>query len=139
MKCSVLIDSNLISKDEVRILNEPDKGISFSSTETSSFLPAEMVLILIDLAQNIGYSAAYDAIKYAVTKVILLISSKKQQGSKTRFELTCNGKKFSLKMDCPLTEQQADKLVDAATRALLSEWSEQEQRGDNEEWSYVKI
>ena len=63
MKCSVLIDSNLISKDEVRILNEPDKGISFSSTETSSFLPAEMVLILIDLAQNIGYSAAYDAIK----------------------------------------------------------------------------
>ena len=38
-----------------------------------------------------------------------------------------------MKMDCPLTEQQVDKLVDAAAQALLSEWSETEQRGDNEE------
>lgn len=97
------------------------------------FLPAEIVLVLIDLAQNIGYSAAYDAIKYVAAKIVLLISKKRKKESETRFELTCNGKKFSLKMDCPLTEQQVDKLVDAAAQALLSEWSETEQRGDNEE------
>ena len=132
MKCSVLIDSALIGKDEVRLLNESADGIYFSSTETDSFLPAEVVLVLIDLAQNIGYGAAYDAIKYVAAKIVLLISKKKKE-SETRFELTCNGKKFSLKMDCPLTEQQVDKLVDAAAQALLSEWSETEQRGDNEE------
>lgn len=133
MKCSVLIDSALIGKDEVRLLNESADGIYFSSTETDSFLSAEVVLVLIDLAQNIGYSAAYDAIKYVAAKIVLLISKKKRKESETRFELTCNGKKFSLKMDCPLTEQQVDKLVDAAAQALLSEWSETEQRGDNEE------
>lgn len=133
MKCSVLIDSPLIGRDEVRLLNESTIGIHFSSTETNSFLPAEVVLVLIDLAQNIGYSAAYDAIKYAATKIILLISKKKQKKCETRFELTCNGKKFSLKIDCPLTEQQVDKLVDTAAQVLLTEWSETEQRGDNEE------
>ena len=50
MKCSVLIDSALIGKDEVRLLNESADGIYFSSTETDSFLPAEVVLVLIDLA-----------------------------------------------------------------------------------------
>lgn len=133
MKCSVLIDSSLIDKEDVRTLNESDNDISYSATETSGFLPAEVVLVLIDLAQNIGYSAAYDAIKYVAAKIVLLISKKKKKESETRFELTCNGKKFSLKMDCPLTEQQVDKLVDAAAQALLSEWSETEQRGDNEE------
>ena len=133
MKCSVLIDSSLIDKEDVRTLNESDNDISYSATETSGFLPAEVVLVLIDLAQNIGYSAAYDAIKYVAAKIVLSISKKKKKESETRFELTCNGKKFSLKMDCPLTEQQVDKLVDAAAQALLSEWSETEQRGDNEE------
>ena len=133
MKCSVLIDSSLIDKEDVRTLNESDNDISYSATETSGFLPAEVVLVLIDLAQNIGYSAAYDAIKYVAAKIVLLISKKKKKESETRFELTCNGKKFSLKMDCLLTEQQVDKLVDAAAQALLSEWNETEQRGDNEE------
>ena len=133
MKCSVLIDSSLIDKEDVRTLNESDNDISYSATETSGFLPTEVVLILIDLAQNIGYSAAYDAIKYVAAKIVLLISKKRKKESETRFELTCSGKKFSMKMDCPLTEQQVDKLVDAAAQALLSEWSETEQRGDNEE------
>ncbi|NME57751.1 hypothetical protein HF855_10075 [Dorea formicigenerans] len=133
MKCSVLIDSSLIDKEDVRTLNESDNDISYSATETSGFLPTEVVLVLIDLAQNIGYSAAYDAIKYVAAKIVLLISKKRKKESETRFELTCNGKKFSMKMDCPLTEQQVDKLVDAAAQALLSEWSETEQRGDNEE------
>ena len=58
MKCSVLIDSSLIDKEDVRTLNESDNDISYSATETSGFLPTEVVLVLIDLAQNIGYSAA---------------------------------------------------------------------------------
>lgn len=127
MKCSILIDSKMISKDDVRLLNESTNEIDFSSTETNSFLPAEVVLVLIELTQNVGYNAAYDIIKYVVTKVILLISKKKQNANETRFELSCNGNKFSLKTDCTLTEQQMDKLVDAAAQALLSEWSKEEQ------------
>ncbi len=137
MKCSVLIDSNLIDENDIRSLNESASAneIQFSSIETRGFLPGEMVLILIELVQNIGYSAAYDAIKYSLKNIMLWIFKKKQNGSETetRFELTCNEKKFSLKANCTLTEQQMDKLIDTAARALLSEWSEKEQRGDNEE------
>ena len=79
MKCSVLIDSSLIDKEDVRTLNESDNDISYSATETSGFLPTEVVLVLIDLAQNIGYSAAYDAIKYVAAKIVLLISKKRKK------------------------------------------------------------
>lgn len=99
------------------------KGGSVFEIEASNFLPPEMILIFIELFQNIGYNAAYDILKYALRKVIILIGRKKPDDTELQFEISCNDKKFLLRGNTPLTEQQMDKLVDAAADVLLSEWN----------------
>lgn len=63
MKCSVFIDSDLIDQDDICIFNVHDDEIHFCSAETSGFLPPKVVLIVIELTRNLGYAAAYDAVK----------------------------------------------------------------------------
>ncbi len=63
MKCSVFINSDLIDQDDICAFNTHDDEIRFCSAETSGFLPSEVVLILIELARNLGYDAAYDVVK----------------------------------------------------------------------------
>ena len=63
MKCSVFINSDLIDQDDICIFNVHDDEIHFCSAETSGFLPSVVVLILIELARNLGYDAAYDVVK----------------------------------------------------------------------------
>lgn len=121
MKCSVLIDSSLIGNEDVRILNDESSEIKYSATESADFLPPEVVLIFIELFQNMGYNAAYDTVKYVLRKIITLVGNKKADKTEFQFEISCNGKKFSLRGNTPLTEQQKDKLVNAAAEVLLSE------------------
>lgn len=54
---------------------------------------------------------------------MLLLKNKKGDHANLQFEISCNGKTFSVKGDTALTEQQMDKLVDAATEDLLAEWN----------------
>ena len=63
MKCSVFIKRDLMVEDDICIFNVNDDEIHFCSAETSGFLPSEVVLILIELARNLGYDAAYDVVK----------------------------------------------------------------------------
>lgn len=63
MKCSVFINSDLIDQDDICAFNTHDDEIRFCSAEISGYLPLEVVLILIELARNLGYDAAYDAVK----------------------------------------------------------------------------
>lgn len=55
MKCPVFINSDLIDQDDICAFNAHDDEIRFYSTETSGFLSSEVVLILIELARNLGY------------------------------------------------------------------------------------
>lgn len=123
MRCSVLIDSSLIGKEDIDSLNNQNVGIHYSSTDSNSFFSSEVILILIELAKNIGFNAAYDILKYVLLKVVLLLKNKKADHSNFQFEISCNGKTFSLKGNTALTEQQMDRLVDAAADALLVEWN----------------
>lgn len=132
MKCSVFIDSSLVGNEDVRILNDQEREIHYESTESSSFLPPEFVLILIELVQNMGYNAAYDILKYVLIKIISLVGHKKKDNAELQFEISCNGKKFSLRGGTSLTEQQMNKLVDAAVDVLLSEWNGKE-KSDEEQ------
>lgn len=122
MKCSVLIDSSLIENEDIRILNNQNSDIHYHSTESTNLLPPEVILILMELFQNMGYNAAYDLLKYVLMKIITLVEHKKTENTELQFEISCNGKKFSLRGSRPLTEQQMDKLVNTAAEVLLSEW-----------------
>jgi len=123
MKCIVMIDSSLISKEDIAILNYQSKEVQYNSTESKDFFPSEVILILIDLVRNIGYNMAYDILKYALLKVVSLLMNKMKRDTDIQFEISYNGKLFSVKGKTALTEQQMDKLVDAAAKVLLSEWS----------------
>lgn len=123
MKCFVMIDSGLIDKEDIIILNAQSKDIHYDFIEKNNFLPSEPILIFVELVQNMGYNVAYDTLKYVLLKVISLMMNKKESDADIQFEISCNNKRFSLKGKTTLTEQQMDKLVDAAAKALLSEWS----------------
>lgn len=90
-------------------------------------------MILIELARNLGYDAAYDTVKYVISWIILLVVKKKPDECPTRFEVACNDQKFTVKADRSLTDQQMDQLVEASARVLLSEWSGEEQRDHDEQ------
>lgn len=79
MKCKFVIDSSLLTADDIGILNDEEKEISFLKVDSKNFLPAEIVLVLIELGQNIGYSAAYDIIKYALNKLMTLFKKRTQE------------------------------------------------------------
>ncbi len=132
MKCFVTIDSGLINKEDIVTLNAQSKEIQYDFIEGNSFFPSEVILILIDLVQNIGYSAAYDTLKYILLKVVSLVVNKRGSNANLQFEISCNNKRFSLKGKNALTEQQMDKLVDAAVKALLSEWSYKENSNEKQ-------
>lgn len=132
MKCFVTIDSGLINKEDIVTLNAQSKEIQYDFIEGNSFFPSEVILILIDLVQNIGYSVAYDTLKYILLKVVSLVVNKRGSNANLQFEISCNNKRFSLKGKNALTEQQMDKLVDAAVKALLSEWSYKENSNEKQ-------
>lgn len=124
MKCSILIDCSLIQKDDIDVLNESNENIKFITTESHNFLSPEVILMFIEFSENLCYSVAYDVLKYGLFKVISFIGNKKKKSKKTdeiktRFEISYNGNKYSLKAEYPLTEKQMDKLVDNAAKVLL--------------------
>lgn len=97
MKCFVRIDSGLIDKEDIVILNEQSKDIHYDFVEKNNFLPSEAILILVELVQNIGYNAAYDMLKYVLLKVISLLMNKKESDADIQFEISCNNKRFFLR------------------------------------------
>ena len=120
MKCEITIDSPLLTEKDETLLNQGEIEIRFFKTETHHFLPPEAILILVELGKTIGYSAAYDILKHALGKLItVLVQQKKEKPVQTKMEVVCGDTMYSLCCNFELTEEQKDKLVDAAARKLL--------------------
>ena len=122
MKCELIIDSSLLTENDMVLLNEGGKEIQFCKMDTNHFFPPEGILILIDLSQNMAYSAAYDTVKYALGKLVSMFTGKRgKEKTQTKMEIACGDKRYSLSFDFELTEEQKNKLVDAAAKKLLEE------------------
>ncbi len=120
MKCELIIDSPLLTKNDIILLNKGEKEIQFLKIETHNLFPPEIMLILIQLAENIGYSVIYDIIKYALCKLKALLTEKKtKQPSRIKIEIVCGRQKCSIACNFELTENQKDKLLDAAIKKLM--------------------
>ena len=122
----VIIDSCLLDKEDMSILNAQSENIRYSLVKSSGFISSEVILVLVDLARNIGYNAAYDILKNTILKIYTLVKSKKKPSPNLQFEISCNGSVFSLRGNKELSDAQMDKLVDAAVKVLLSEWESKE-------------
>lgn len=125
MQCKLIVDSSFLTENDILLLNKEEKEIQFSQTKTHNFLPPEVILVLIELSRNITYSAAYDAVKYALNKLISILSEKKSnetpkiEAPKTKIEIVCGDQKYSASFSFELTENQKNQLVDVATKKLL--------------------
>ncbi|MFR1841315.1 MAG: hypothetical protein ACLUV3_06385 [Oscillospiraceae bacterium] len=122
MKTNIFIDACELLPDDIEYLNSnaDEKDVTFSLINTKKLLSPEFIIILIELAKNIGYSAAYDMLKFSLSKIIGIFSKKNPKGTK-KFEIVCNQNKYSLTCDFPLTQEQQDKLIDAAIKKFIEE------------------
>ena len=117
--CSVLIDSNLIKEEDVLILNKLNSDIHFEATGVSGWLSRAEVLVLIDLARNLEYDAAYRTLKYVLMESVSLIAGKRKRKKTVTITAICDGRRFLMEEENPLKEKRMDQLTDEAARALL--------------------
>ena len=117
--CSVLIDSNLIKEEDVLILNKLNSDIHFEATGVSGWLSRAEVLVLIDLARNLEYDAAYRTLKYVLMESVSLIAGKRERKKTVTITVICDGRRFLMEEENPLKEKRMDQLTDEAARALL--------------------
>lgn len=121
MNTIVLIDGITLTDADLEFLNyDNENGVFFGTTNQKNFLPAETVLIIIEIAQNLGYSAIYDILKFSLLKVVDFVGNK-TENKETKIEIDCNGKKVSLNCNFVLTKKQKDKFIDAAIKKLLDD------------------
>jgi hypothetical protein len=78
---------------------------------------AGIILITIQAMQAIGYNALYDMIKYSVLKLLRMSKSNSKKG--TFISIRKEGEVSDLFFSFDLTEDQREKLVDAAITKLL--------------------
>ena len=117
--CSVLIDSNLIKEEDVLILNKLNSDIHFEATGVSGWLSRAEVLVLIDLARNLEYDAAYRTLKYVLMESVSLIAGKRKRKKSVTITVICDGRRFLMEEENPLKEKRMDQLTDETARALL--------------------
>ena len=117
--CSVLIDSNLIKEEDVLILNKLNSDIHFEATGVSGWLSRAEVLVLIDLARNLEYDAAYRTLKYVLMESVSLIAGKRKRKKSVTITVICDGRRFLMEEENPLKEKRMDQLTNEAARALL--------------------
>lgn len=117
--CSVLIDSNLIKEEDVLILNKLNSDMHFEATGVSGWLSRAEVLVLIDLARNLEYDAAYRTLKYVLMESVSLIAGKRKRKKSVTITVICDGRRFLMEEENPLKEKRMDQLTDEAARALL--------------------
>ena len=117
--CSVLIDSNLIKEEDVLILNKLNSDIHFEATGVSGWLSRAEVLVLIDLAKNLEYDAAYRTLKYVLMESVSLIAGKRKRKKSVTITVICDGRRFLMEEENPLKEKRMDQLTNEAARALL--------------------
>lgn len=119
MKTTVTINTDLLNSQDMNNCNQEADGydVEFQVLETNSFLPSGLILVLIETAQNVGYNALYDLLKYSLFKLLSVISDKTSKiGSeqKTKITISIDKKKFSINCSFPLSESQQEKIIDAA-------------------------
>lgn len=113
MKYQVLLSTSYLTMEEVQQMNMEKDEIEFSLVQTDNFLPSPVVLILVKLGESLALSAAYDVLKDILNKVLEKLSLKKIPKSST-IEMVCGDKKISISANFPISEQQKEKLIDAA-------------------------
>jgi len=136
MKTEIIINTNLLSDNDISFFNNDNNiyDIEYFFVKTNNFASSDVIIVLIELAKNIGFNAIYDIIKFGLTKIVIRISKNVELGllgntarsnntdnistTSKRFEIAYDDKKVSFECNFPLSSNQVDKIVDAAIEKL---------------------
>jgi|GEM_PF-3455612 len=123
MKSNVVLNGFEFSQLDIENLTtEFDKrGIIVISYEETNFLPyfQSIGVVAIHLAQNMSLNAAYDTAKYILTSIISKCRIPKDRKTVISVKMNDNTSEIALNFD--LTEEQKDKLIDAAIHKMLGQ------------------
>lgn len=120
MNTVVLIENLKLTEAELEQMNANNEhGIVFSSLDEDGFLPEEIVFVIIQIAQNIGYNAIYDSLKFVVSKVINLTESKFKNND-TKIEFQYNENKASFNCNFTLAQEQKNEIIEAILEKMLN-------------------
>ena len=120
MNTVVLIENLKLTEADLEQLNANNEhGIVFSSLDEDGFLPEEIVFVIIQIAQNIGYNAIYDSLKFVVSKVINLTESKIKNND-TKIEFQYNENKASFNCNFTLAQEQKNEIIEAILEKMLN-------------------
>ena len=117
MKLKITIISSSITEEDINELNNLNSDCQYTKTTRKGFaISPEIIMIVIELLQNIGYNAAYDIIKTSILSILSIISTKLPitQKKETRIIVIKGEQKSEIQLSFEATEEQKNKLVDAA-------------------------
>lgn len=97
------------------------KDISYINLKDINFLPAfnEIGIVIIQLMQSISFDATYDTVKYILLTIIAKI--KTFDKNETTVLIKLKNEESIISFNFELSNEQKDKIVDAAVRKLLGE------------------
>ena len=70
MKTEIIINTNLLSDNDISFFNNDNNiyDIEYFFVKTNNFASSDVIIVLIELAKNIGFNAIYDIIKFGFYK-----------------------------------------------------------------------
>ncbi len=116
-RTTVFIDGFLLDDIESTNTEAFEKNIEFINGSDSDILDSTLIIVAIQLLQSISFDVAYDILKYILNKIFAKLPHNK---SSYTIQITCNKKVFVVYVDFEMTEEQKDKLVNAAIQKFLS-------------------
>lgn len=120
MKNNVIIQGIKFSEKEITDLCKKNEfGVTFSVIESKNLIDVGVLFVLVELVENLTYSATYDILKYILNCIIIKMNHLKNE--KTRIEVICNKNKASIAVNFPLSDEQKDKLIDAAIKKMIDD------------------
>lgn len=119
MKAKILVSSTLITQKEISELNNQIEECEFAILRSLGYSPIspEVVMVIIELLQNMGYNATYDLLKISISSIISKLHLNKRH--ETRIVVLVDGIKSEIRLNLDISEEQKDKLIDATIERFL--------------------
>lgn len=117
-KCIVISADGFFDESTMRELVAENSNVNFTFVPQKNFVSADVIItIAFELMKSLAYSGCYDLMKH----VLLSVWEKAKHLKKEHVAVTIvkDGKTSKIDFPFELSEEQKDRVVDAAIRKLL--------------------
>ena len=120
----ILVQGILLENQQAAELEQEfkEKNIDLVLLKELNLSPHELGMICVtvqEAIQAVGYSALYDMLKYSVLRLLKVIKVP-NKGNNTTVSIKCNRKESVLSFNFDLTEEQKERVVNAAILKFLN-------------------